>query len=81
MKALLIGLALSGLALLGFVAAPKSPEARVICCGECTPGDDCLKKCTVVGEVPKDLKLICCGQCKKGDDCLKKCTDGKSCCR
>lgn len=49
------------------------PEAQVVCCGRCEPGDDCLEKCRVVGEVPKDLELTCCGRCTKGDDCLKKC--------
>ena len=58
----------------------ESPKARVVCCGECKPGDNCLEKCEVIGEVPQDLVLTCCGNCEKGDDCLEKCGGASSCC-
>lgn len=76
MKGLLMALALNGL--IGFAGC--SSEPRVICCGECKPGDDCLKKCKVEGKVPEGTKLTCCGKCQKGDDCLKKC-GARSCCK
>lgn len=84
-KKILLGLAAPVLALAGIAASTvgsaKQEEARVICCGDCKPGDDCLAKCEVVGKVPKDLMLTCCGNCTKGDDCLKKCGPSKnSCC-
>ena len=84
-KKVLFGLAVPVLALAGFAASrtssAKSEEPRVICCGECKPGDNCLTKCEVVGKVPEDLKLTCCGSCQKGDDCLKRCGPAKgSCC-
>ena len=80
MPKLLLSLGMAGLAALGLVFGfGGKPEAKVICCGECKPGDNCLEKCQVIGEVPKDLKLTCCGNCQKGDDCLAKC-DGGTCC-
>lgn len=80
MTPLLLGLGTAGLAALGFAFGfGGKPEAKVICCGECKPGDNCLEKCRVIGEVPKDLKLTCCGKCQKGDNCLEKCAGG-SCC-
>ena len=79
-KKALFGLAVPVLALAGFAASQttsaKSEEPRVICCGECKPGDDCLAKCEVVDKAPKDLKLTC-GSCQKGDDCLKECGPAK----
>lgn len=56
-------------------ATKKTDDPKVICCGECKPGDDCLRKRQVIGDVPKDLKITCCG------NCLEKC-GGKnaSCC-
>lgn len=82
-KKILLGMVVPALALtvFGFVSGPgTAPEARVICCGECKPGDDCLAKCEVVGKVPKDTKVTCCGHCQKGDNCLEKCGAQKSCC-
>lgn len=73
----LLGLTAAILAITGIAGATftanKPVEPKVICCGECQPGDDCLKKCQLIGEVPKDLKLACCGHCQKGDNCLSCC--------
>lgn len=85
-KKVLFGLAAPVLALVGFatvtVGQGKPADSRVICCGGCGLGDDCLAKCAVVGEAPKDVKLTCCGHCQKGDDCPEKCRGkGASCCK
>lgn len=82
-KKILLGLGVPALALAGFgfvQARSEAPQAKVICCGECKPGDDCLTKCEVVGKVPKGTKVSCCGHCQKGDNCLEKCGAQKSCC-
>lgn len=82
-KKIVLGLGAAALALAGFgfvQARSESSQAKVICCGECKPGDDCLAKCEVVGKVPKDTKVTCCGHCQKGDNCLEKCGALKSCC-
>lgn len=85
LKRIFLGLAGPVLALAGFGAAAlgtgKAPDAKVICCGQCKPGDDCLATCEVVGEVPNALTLACCGTCERGDNCLDKCAPEKrSCC-
>lgn len=58
----------------------EEPWAKVICCGECKPGDDCLVKCEVVGKVPAGVKITCCGKCQKGDNCLEECSSKSTCC-
>jgi hypothetical protein len=81
MTRLIMALGVAGLAAFGYAFGfGGKPEPKVICCGECKPGDNCLEKCRVVGEVPKDLTLTCCGKCLKGDDCMKKCAGSGSCC-
>lgn len=68
------------LASFGFVQArSETRQAKVICCGECKPGDDCLARCEVVGKVPEGSKVTCCGHCEKGDNCLEKCDAQKTC--
>ncbi len=83
-RKILLGLGAPALALAGFgfvQGMDRAPEGKVIRCGECKPGDDCLAKCEVVGQVPEGTKLTCCGNCQKGDDCLAKCAPRKrSCC-
>jgi hypothetical protein len=85
LKKVLFGLSAAVLAVVGLVAATSGhsraqQEPKVICCGECKPGDNCLEKCQVVGNVPMGTKLACCGKCEKGDDCLTKCGSKRSCC-
>jgi len=82
-KKIVFGLGVPALALAGFgfvQGVGKDPEAKVNCCGECKPGDDCLAKCDVVGRVPQGMSLTCCGNCEKGDNCLEKCAAKRSCC-
>jgi len=83
-KKLLLGLGPPALALavFGFVQeTDRAPEAKVLCCGQCKPGDDCVAKCEVVGRVPEGTSVTCCGNCRKGDDCLSTCAPRKrSCC-
>ncbi len=85
LKNMILGLSALAVAGVGYVGVTGSganaQEPRVICCGECKPGDNCIEKCQVVGVVPKDTKLTCCGHCQKGDNCLEKCGSAKkSCC-
>lgn len=82
-----IGISLGALALLalsvaGFAGSSGSEPStplKVTCCGQCKPGDDCLTKCKVEGDIPEGLTLTCCGNCEAGDNCLEKCGSG-SCC-
>jgi len=74
----LSALAVVGAGYFGVTASTaKADEPKVICCGECKSGDNCLEACEVVGSVPKDTKLTCCGNCEKGDNCLEKCGSAK----
>lgn len=73
-------LSLGGLGAVAWTSGQDAGQPRVICCGECKPGDDCLVKCKVEGKVPKDAKLTCCGKCEKGDNCLEKCSSKRDCC-
>lgn len=65
----------------GSAGASGAQEAKVGCCGECKPGDDCLIQCDLKGEAAPGAKVACCGGCEKGEDCLKVCPPKKaSCC-
>jgi len=84
LKSMLLGLGAVGLALAGSFGpsqgGPPPEKARVLCCGECRPGDDCLSKCEVIGKVPEGTKLACCRNCREGDDCHARCGARKPCC-
>lgn len=73
-------LSLGGLGAVAWTSGKDAGQAPVVCCGECKPGDDCLRKCKVEGDVRKDAKVTCCGMCEKGDNCLEKCSSKRSCC-
>lgn len=74
-------LSLGGIGALAFTKGQGVEKPRVVCCGECQPGDDCLSKCKVEGRIPEGTKVTCCGKCQNGDNCLEKCASTKrSCC-
>lgn len=86
LKSLLSGMGVLALAAGSFVGAGSAgasgaQEAKVACCGECKPGDDCSIRCDLKGETAPATKVACCGGCEKGEDCLKACPPNKaSCC-
>lgn len=77
LKSLFLGLALLSTGAFGMVSAGGPDDPRVICCGRCRSGEDCLKKCRVQGKVPEDLRLTCCGKCEAGRDCLRGCVSAR----
>lgn len=80
LRRLLLSAGLVGLVAAGAAAfVPSSEPFEVICGGRCEPGDDCLAKCEVKGEVPEGYTLKCCGNCGAGDNCVENCSKGACC--